>query len=770
VYYSGKWHAIFPVRKKSAFTVELLYVWVHIVCYQGQSFRNAYMTTRLTASAASTLARFRDSGKDKNIDGDSKRSRRRANEAFRAFINTLDVRGDEITSQLFSCRDCEIPLTEADKAQLGLHSKDGQNMDDLRRFKGLVVDGTAAGILEKLPNFDRQSLKITAPRRIRRDQRMVPKHVNQNSIRELCAMAGRALRRCVNGKRTRRIVQDHERFSFMASPPPLEFKKGKNRLHLESKHLDTARLYVDSASCFCSPPMPFDVESVHSSQCNSKRIAFESSKDYPEVDELLRSCFSLDYRLHELADASEYEAHSDDELETEHLQERFDYGDVSDSSNNSYDDSAEQNSRTTGHWWVTVLIPQPTRVAQLVEAFLDLIPFLLTEHTGLVYISPFTISQEFDPDGYLRDAKFIQQGELQRSCSVLAESSFQLHEKLADVLLDFSACLHSDIISWPCKQCTSRFSAILSNIQGVNPVISRFCEELLHAGRRIPQTSRTIAQSVASCLKEQILCAAEYFAISDKHSSPDSKDYWRRYGSVLLNEIAGTRDEGVRTGICFPGRSRYRPGVVFEGKETHNCIKKYTTAEYHSPGLLTVQCVCENPKLIGFIVMTRAESTSLALSSILSHLPIPPRVLYYDNGCNLFASTLLRFPWLLHQCRVVVDRFHYKSHKCCAFFDPDCYYALDEQRSTTAESFNARIARSVHHMRYLRGNNLVPFLQIRFALLNLAALYQQHFDNTDLEDEDLSSFLREIIHCSCYSCNRNISFLNRDRRDSEEIN
>jgi len=167
--------------------------------------------------------------------------------------------------------------------------------------------------------------------------------------------------------------------------------------------------------------------------------------------------------------------------------------------------------------------------------------------------------------------------------------------------------------------------------------------------------------------------------------------------------------------------------------------------------------------------MTRAESTSLALSSILSHLSVPPRVLYYDNGCNLFASTLLRFPWLLHQCRIVVDRFHYKSHKCCAFFDPGSYHVLDTHRSTKAESFNARIARSVHHMRYLRGDNLIPFLQIRFALLNLAALYQQKYGKSDMEDEDISSFCRDVSHCGCFSCNRNISAPVPDLRHPEGI-
>lgn len=99
-----------------------------------------------------------------------------------------------------------------------------------------------------------------------------------------------------------------------------------------------------------------------------------------------------------------------------------------------------------------------------------------------------------------------------------------------------------------------------------------------------------------------------------------------------------------------------------------------------------------------------------------------------------------------------VDRFHYKSHKCCSFFDPDSYHGLDTQRSTTAESINARIKRAMHHMRYLGSDNLIPFLQIRFALLNIAALYQQRYDVSDMEDENLTSFLCEIVSCDCACC------------------
>jgi len=116
------------------------------------------------------------------------------------------------------------------------------------------------------------------------------------------------------------------------------------------------------------------------------------------------------------------------------------------------------------------------------------------------------------------------------------------------------------------------------------------------------------------------------------------------------------------------------------------------------------------------------------------------------------ASALLRVPWLLQYTRIVIDRFHNTGHTCSKFFDADSYIGLNSHRSSTAESFNARISTSTHHMRFLKGDNLIPFLRIRFALLNLAAHFRSTFNRRDVEDEDLTGFLQTLYECKCYLC------------------
>lgn len=97
-----------------------------------------------------TLAQFRENNRAvaDNRDGDINRSRRRANEVFLAFPSTIDVRSDEVSARLFSCNDCEVDLTEV----VGLD----QERTSLKRFKAVVIDGTAAGIMSSLPNFESQ--------------------------------------------------------------------------------------------------------------------------------------------------------------------------------------------------------------------------------------------------------------------------------------------------------------------------------------------------------------------------------------------------------------------------------------------------------------------------------------------------------------------------------------------------------------------------------------------------------------------------------------
>lgn len=73
-------------------------------------------------------------------------------------------------------------------------------------------------------------------------------------------------------------------------------------------------------------------------------------------------------------------------------------------------------------------------------------------------------------------------------------------------------------------------------------------------------------------------------------------------------------------------------------------------------------------------------------------------------------------------------------------------------RTTTAESLNSRIEKSVPFIRYTGADNLIPYLNIRFALLNIETRYRTEHNTDDLEDEDIWHFYKNNIDCCCSSC------------------
>lgn len=224
---------------------------------------------------------------------------------------------------------------------------------------------------------------------------------------------------------------------------------------------------------------------------------------------------------------------------------------------------------------------------------------------------------------------------------------------------------------------------------------------------------------------------------------------------VLPTEcLTVSKSEAAITGELYPGRPLCRPRILFKnGKDgegwNERCEKDYRYHRSHSPGLFTVQCACKRPKLLGITVMNRSESISTALTSLLSRFPVLPTVCLYDNACNFSQSTRLRLPWVLEETQIVTDRFHYKSHKCASVMDPDTYPVCDDLHTSGAEALNRRWAASKNHIRYLAGDNLVPFLYARALFLNLRARVREKKKASDIEDFDINGILNEELPCRC---------------------
>ena len=74
--------------------------------------RNSCFSVELFSAAISTQQRIKGRNFLGSISGDAERSRRRANEALRFFLNTVDVQSEKVTKKLFSCYECEVPFSD----------------------------------------------------------------------------------------------------------------------------------------------------------------------------------------------------------------------------------------------------------------------------------------------------------------------------------------------------------------------------------------------------------------------------------------------------------------------------------------------------------------------------------------------------------------------------------------------------------------------------------------------------------------------------------
>lgn len=382
--------------------------------------------------------------------------------------------------------------------------------------------------------------------------------------------------------------------------------------------------------------------------------------------------------------------------------------------------------------------------------------FHAQDHLALPYMVPQTEHDATEnADTPVEDLRFTAPGKLNHRTLVLARLPLHIHTSIVSTLRAVSGCSHG-LTDDVCSDCKRKLIDDVLRVQNTNPCLYRFCTELCIAAAIPSYYVREIARIAAEILEIHTEEARAYFKRLDANMSDDCLEYFDKFGSFSANSFSSFDDAGQDdhdvSGIVFPGRRRVRDDVTFQESERSACEKNYASSRKFSPGILTVQCCCDKPILLGYIVMTKPESRSLALTSILSCFPVPPRVLYYDNACNLMASTLIRAPWLLHSTRFLVDRFHFKSHLCSEFFCPDSYRENDADRTTTAEAINSRLERAVPFLRYVNGDLLVPHLSIRFALLNIATKYRRVNGTDDLEDEDLWSYFKSSIQCNCECC------------------
>jgi hypothetical protein len=65
---------------------------------------------------------------------------------------------------------------------------------------------------------------------------------------------------------------------------------------------------------------------------------------------------------------------------------------------------------------------------------------------------------------------------------------------------------------------------------------------------------------------------------------------------------------------------------------------------------------------MGFSIMSRGEGPKTAFDFIFHRFSKAPKMIVYDNACNLHRYTMRRQPLFFAQTRFAIDRMHQNNH------------------------------------------------------------------------------------------------------------
>ena len=140
--------------------------------------------------------------------------------------------------------------------------------------------------------------------------------------------------------------------------------------------------------------------------------------------------------------------------------------------------------------------------------------------------------------------------------------------------------------------------------------------------------------------------------------------------------------EVLETGAYFPGRP-YHSIIrdIHLTKESALCNKLYKNKGRLGAGTLLFWCGLHR-KCLGFYVMQSAESCKTVFQILVTRFRLQPKVIIYDNGCNLSEYILNRAPGPFKNTYILSDGFHWKNHTNCGMaYNSKLYPALNGKSS-----------------------------------------------------------------------------------------
>ena len=120
--------------------------------------------------------------------------------------------------------------------------------------------------------------------------------------------------------------------------------------------------------------------------------------------------------------------------------------------------------------------------------------------------------------------------------------------------------------------------------------------------------------------------------------------------------------------------------------------------------------------------MRTPESPRIPFEMLMRRFEKMPRIIIYDNGCQLHAYVLKREPTRFKDTKFLVDRLHYRNHVGCSIGYSMDHYASNEEirdvNSQVCEQLNADLRLLATQIAHMTPDNAMYHLTIFLALRN----------------------------------------------------